>query len=163
MKLLNLLILGSVFSLTACQDNEVVKKDNPPVESIGTGNSGSDTGGNSLRIYVLDVRYSRTTCSTGPGVCFKDGSGNIWSYDFIEVQGGGGEVGPLGVDVAGERLHLTFFRPLEEDAFIVEQDVALNDNVSAALGKSIVLKAGKYTVRHDAYKYGEAYVDLVSK
>lgn len=165
MKILNLCIVGLVVALVACQDNTLAPKGSQIVETIvDNGKPPSDGGANSLRIYVMDARFSRTTCSTGPGVCFKDGGGNIWSYDFFISPSDGGDVGTIGIDIAAARLHFTFFESLEEDSFIVEEDVRLNDEFAKALGKSaIILKAGTYRVSYDNYKYGEAYADFVSK
>ncbi len=165
MKILNLLIIGVVISLVACQDNALAPKTSqfvaPP---INNGQPSSDSTSSSMRIYVMDARFSRTTCSTGPGVCFKDGSGNIWDYDLRINPSGGNDVGTLGIELAGDQLHFSFFKSLEEDAFIVEEDVKLNDNFAKALGKSvIIIKAGTYRVTYDNYKYGEAYANFVSK
>ena len=165
MKILNLFIVGLVVALVACRDNTLAPKGSQTVEPIvDNGQPPSGGGTNSMRIYVMDARFSRTTCSTGPGVCFKDGGGNIWSYDFAINPSDGGDVGTIGIDIAGASLHFSFFESLEEDSFVVEQDVKLNDEFAKALGKSvIVLKAGTYRVSYDNYKYGEAYADFVSK
>lgn len=154
-----------IISLMACQDNALNETDAFNIKpTVDNDQPSDDDEGSSLRIYVMDARFSRTTCSTGPGVCFKDGSGNIWSYDFYVRPSGGDDVGTIGIELSGEKLHFTFFRSLEEDSFIVEEDVQMDGKIASALGKEIlILKAGTYRVSYDHYKYGEAYADFVSK
>lgn len=111
----------------------------------------------------MDARYSRGTCSTGPGVCFKDGYGNIFSPSFVDNTPDDSDTGPIGMHLEGNKIHFTFFRSLEEDTFILQEDVRLNEKLASALGSnSIVLKAGRYTVSREKNKYGEAFVDFNS-
>lgn len=112
--------------------------------------------------YVMDARYSRGTCSTGPGVCFKNGYGDIFSPSFVDNTPDDGDTGPIGMHLEGDKMHFTFFRSLEEDVFIIREDVQLNEKLATALGQPvIILKAGQYNVRFDAYKHGEAFVTLL--
>jgi hypothetical protein len=120
-------------------------------------------------VYVMDARFSRGTCSTGPGVCFKDGNGNTWNYGdligyaFVD-NSTDGDVGPIGMHLDRDKIHLAFFRSLEEDTFIIDEDVRLSDKLAGALGgTTIILKAGVYKVSYDTYKYGEAVVDFRSR
>jgi len=110
-------------------------------------------------IYVMDARFSRSTCWTGPGVCFKNGFGDIWDYSMVD-NSTSDDVGPIGLHLENNQLHFRFFRSLEEDTFIIEEDVKLNESLAKALGKPIVIRAGEYRVSYDRNKYGDSVVDI---
>jgi hypothetical protein len=164
MKILNRMIVASVIlaSSVSCSHEEVI----PSAASEGLPNAITSES-NSARlnywsVYVMDVRFSRETCATGPGVCFKDGFGDIWDYSLID-NSNDPDVGPIGVELAGDQLHLTFYRSLEEDTFIVQEDVAINETLCRALGKSsLSMKTGRYAVSYKTHKFGEALVDIIS-
>ena len=159
----NLLIIAFLIALVGCQDEGLTKSSSQSTVSAGDGQVSTPHLYYASWIYVMDARFSSATCATGPGVCFKNGFGDIWDYAFFD-NSLSGDVGPVGVKVDDEKLHMSFFRSLEEDSFIVEEDVQLNDKLANALGKNvIVIKAGKYRVTFDNYKYGEALVDMASK
>lgn len=164
MKILNcLLVAAAILALFAsCSQEEEI----PPAASENLPDTTTPGSGNARlnywSVYVMDVRFSRETCATGPGVCFKDGFGDIWDYSFID-NSNDPDVGPIGVELAGDQLLLTFYRSLEEDAFIVQEDVAINETLCRALGKSsLSIKAGRYAVSYKTHKFGEALVDIAS-
>jgi hypothetical protein len=165
MKTFNLLFMSFVLLLlvlVSCHtEEELTAPGKLPASSQHDAVSDSPTRLYASWIYVMDVRFSRETCATGPGVCFKNDFGDIWNYNFVD-NSTDGDVGPVGVKLEKEQLHFTFFRSLEEDSFIIEEDVTLNNKLSRALGRRITLKAGNYPVSYDNYRYGEAYVDIVS-
>lgn len=164
MSMFKLTTIALVVALVSCND-ELVKTDTQTTPAAVA--TGSVTPSPSIYyaywVYVMDVRFSRATCATGPGVCFKNGFGDIWDYSFID-NSTDGDVGPIGVALTNNKIHVSFFRSLEEDAFIIDEDVAINSTLARALGKSeIILKAGKYAVDYTNYKFGEAYVTIAAR
>jgi hypothetical protein len=160
MKTIKLLIPALFISLVSCQKEELLERN----ESQTTTNNNLDSRYyDEFTIYVMDSRYSRGTCSTGPGVCFKDSFGHIWDYNLFNLVSNP-DVGPVGVTLAENQISLTFFRSLEEDVFIIEEDVTVNASLSRAFGKrEIILKAGKYEVNYDENKYGKSKVKSIIK
>jgi hypothetical protein len=160
MKTIKLLIPALLISLVSCQKEDLEQKETPT--EIKTVNA-SGRYYDEFRVYVMDSRFSRATCATGPGVCFQDGFGNIWDYAFVD-NSNNPDVGPIGVSVANNRLNLSFYRSLEEDTFIIDRDVTVNPNLARALGKrSIVLKAGVYPVSFERFANGESNVTAIMR
>lgn len=156
MKTIKLLIPALLISLASCQKEDVEQKNTTPTDVKSKNESGRFY--DEFRVYVMDSRFSRTTCSTGPGVCFQDGFGNIWDYAFVD-NSHDPEVGPIGVSIVNDRVNLSFYRSLEEDKFIIERDVVVNPTLARALGKrSIILKAGIYPVSFARFANGESNV-----
>lgn len=162
MKNLKNLGMTFMFSLVimSCQKEELVSSND---NSTISDSKDSSTKGGLFRLYVMDARFSRATCSTGPGVCFKDGGGNVWDYNFYDRYVGNTEVGPMGISVLNNStVGLGFYRNLEENEFIIERDVVLNPIFSRALGKTnITLKAGSYAVNRSRIENGEATVTAI--
>ena len=157
MKTLKTLAVVALVSLTmSCQKDEL------PTTSEGVNIETPRL--NLFSVYVMDARFSRTTCWTGPGVCFKDGFGNVWDYNFFDNQINNPDVGPIGVTLSGENLNLGFYRSLEEKEFILESDVVLTSSLANALGKKrIIMKAGAYPLSHTRLRNGEASVKIISE
>lgn len=133
-------------------------------------------------VYVMDVRFSRDTCATGPGVCFQNGDGDIWDYMFV---GNGGstieevkanldrfdindddedDIGVVAYQREGDMLRVVFSRSLEEENFVLSSDKELEQGLAAALGKaSITIPKGSYRVNKGTFEHGEALVPIVSR
>ena len=158
MKTIKLLIPALFISLVSCQ-KEDLEQTKTPTEIKTVNESGRYY--DEFRVYVMDSRFSRATCATGPGVCFQDGFGNIWDYAFVD-NSNDPDVGPIGVSITNNRLNLSFYRSLEEDKFIINRDVTVNPSLARALGKrSIVLKAGIYPVSFERFANGESTVTAI--
>lgn len=133
-------------------------------------------------VYVMDWRFSRGTCATGPGVCFQDGDGDILDYTWLNVNGGGTytelaenfekftandddlDNGPMAFRIENRRLHIAFSRSLEETSLRIDRDVELPQALAAYLGKSsITIPAGSYEVDYANLKHGEAYVPFTAE
>ncbi|MEO8516343.1 MAG: hypothetical protein ABI426_06345 [Flavobacterium sp.] len=161
MKTIKLLIPALFISMVSCQKDDLEPKNPTPTEVQSLNESGRYY--DEFRVYVMDSRFSRTTCATGPGVCFQDGFGNIWDYAFID-NSDDPEVGPIGVSIVNDRLSLSFYRSLEEDKFIIERDVTVNPSLARALGKrTIILKAGIYPVSFERFANGESTVNTIMR
>ena len=129
---------------------------------------------------VMDWRFSRGTCATGPGICFKDGDGDIVTFYSYAAPGSSGDTGALqdefdkllrgnndldsGViafrnDDNGVRL--VFSRSLEEESFVVSENFELSAALAEKLGrKSVVIPAGKYYVDRSRFRNGEVVVPV---
>ena len=156
MKTIKLLIPALIVSLTSCQKDDLQQKSTTPTAVKSEKEFGRYY--DEFRVYVMDSRFSRASCGTGPGVCFQDGFGNIWDYAFRD-NSNDSEVGPIGVGIVNDHINLSFYRSLEEDKFIIDRDVTVNPSLARALGKrSIVLKAGIYPVTFERFAHGESNV-----
>lgn len=127
-------------------------------------------------VYVMDWRFSRGTCTTGPGVCFKNDYGDILVYGsassgsseevketFSKLMEGNNDEdnGVIAFRNEGESLRLVFSRSLEEEDFIISEDVSLRDDIVKELGKTnITLQAGKYVVDYSRFKNGEVLIPV---
>ncbi|MFT7898669.1 hypothetical protein VBY74_01680 [Tenacibaculum ascidiaceicola] len=127
-------------------------------------------------VYVMDWRFSRGTCTTGPGVCFKNDYGDILVYGNVSsgsseevketfsklMEGNNDEDnGVIAFRNEGESLRLVFSRSLEEEDFIISEDVSLRDDIVKELGKTnIILQAGKYVVDYSRFKNGEVLIPV---
>ncbi|GAB5398538.1 MAG: hypothetical protein Aureis2KO_01230 [Aureisphaera sp.] len=126
--------------------------------------------------YVMDWRYSRLECATGPGVCFRNGYGDIFRF-YTKGDDPVGEVtdtmnrlmegnddpedGLIVFSMEGNTLHLIFSRDLEEGQFIVESDEVIRGELAASLGRDqVVIPAGEYEVQHGNYEYGETFIEI---
>lgn len=166
MKISNWLVVASVImaTITGCSGDEEVITARPVHEAAGESEDIGESDGDVIyasRVYVLDVRFSRQTCATGPGVCFKDGFGNIWDYNYFDRWADDGDVGPIGVELDGDQLRLVFYRSLEEDLFIIHEDVKVNESLCRALGRSFTIKAGEYPVSFEGNEFGAALVSII--
>ncbi len=160
MKTIKLLIPVLLISLASCQKEDLEQQNTNPSDVKITNESGRYY--DEFRVYVMDSRFSRATCATGPGVCFQDGFGNIWDYAFVDNNSDDPDVGPIGVSIVNDRLNLSFYRSLEERDFIIDRDVVVNPSLAKALGKkSIVLKAGRYPVSFERFINGESNVTAI--
>lgn len=126
-------------------------------------------------VYVMDWRFSRGTCTTGPGVCFKNDYGDILVYGnassgssdevkeiFSKLMEGNNDEdnGVIAFRNEGESLRLVFSRSLEED-FIISEEISLRDDIVKELGETnITLQAGKYVVDYSRFKNGEVLIPL---
>lgn len=157
MKTLKTLAMVAVLSLTmSCQKEEISEVTPQLIDSENARFY------NLFRVYVMDPRFSRATCATGPGVCFKDGVGHIWDYNFYDNSIGNNDVGPIGISLTEKGLHLGFFRSLEEKELIIAEDAVLDQGVTNALGKKrIIIKAGRYSVAFNRLRHGESKVDAI--
>ena len=126
--------------------------------------------------YVMDWRFSRGSCATGPGVCFKNEYGDIWGYEH----NGNNPVGEITATMEGlmtgyedpdeglivfrlegESLHLIFSRSLEEEQFVVENDEVIRGELAERLRREqIVIPAGTYEVRYGNFEHGETYIKI---
>lgn len=127
-------------------------------------------------VYVMDWRFSRETCATGPGVCFKNDDGDILVYGnassssseevkevFSKLMEGNNDEdkGVIAFRNEGESLRLIFSRSLEEENFIISEDVTLREDVAAKLNKTnITLQAGKYVVDYSRFMNGEVLIPV---
>lgn len=129
---------------------------------------------------VMDWRFSRGTCATGPGVCFMDGDGDIVTFYSIAEPGGSGESGELqhefdkllrgnndmdsGVIAFRNEekgLRLVFSRSLEEESFVVSENYHLNEKLASKLGlRKGVIPAGVYKVDRSRFKNGEVLINF---
>lgn len=133
-------------------------------------------------VYVMDVRFSRDTCATGPGVCFQNGDGDIWDYMFVSNGGSTidevranldrfdindddeDDIGVVAYQLEGEMLRVVFSRDLEEEYFVVSSDKRLEEGLAAALGKaSVTIPKGEYRVNKENFEHGEALVAVVTE
>ncbi|WP_459211789.1 hypothetical protein [Aquimarina rhabdastrellae] len=120
-------------------------------------------------IYVLDARYSRT-CSTGPGVCFKNEEGEIWNFVYKTIEGDlpkeirddheDPDIGGIYLTLEGDKVHFVFTEKVETDVLVIEEDVRLpRELFKEYVEDGVVIKAGEYKISYDRYeKYGEAWV-----
>ncbi|AZJ36077.1 hypothetical protein [Tenacibaculum singaporense] len=127
-------------------------------------------------VYVMDWRFSRGTCTTGPGVCFKNDYGDILVYGnassgssdevkeiFSKLMEGNNDEdnGVIAFRNEGESLRLIFSRSLEEEDFIISEEISLRDDIVKELGETnITLQAGKYVVDYSRFKNGEVLIPL---
>lgn len=127
-------------------------------------------------VYVMDWRFSRGTCTTGPGVCFKNDYGDILVYSnassgsseevketFSKLMEGNNDEdnGVIAFRNEGESVRLVFSRSLEEEGFIISEDVTLREEVATKLDKTnITLQAGKYVVDYSRFKNGEVLIPV---
>ncbi|WP_428740535.1 hypothetical protein [Tenacibaculum sp.] len=127
-------------------------------------------------VYVMDWRFSRGTCTTGPGVCFKNDDGDILVYGnassgsseevketFSKLLEGNNDEdnGVIAFRNEGESLRLVFSRSLEEEDLIISEDVYLRDDIVKELEKTnITLRAGKYVVDYSRFKNGEVLIPV---
>ncbi|TDQ27586.1 hypothetical protein [Tenacibaculum caenipelagi] len=127
-------------------------------------------------VYVMDWRFSRETCATGPGVCFKNDDGDILVYGnassgsseevketFSKLMEGNNDEdnGVIAFRNEGESLRLVFSRSLEEEDFIISEDVYLRGDIVKELEKTnITLRAGKYVVDYSRFKNGEVLIPV---
>lgn len=127
-------------------------------------------------VYVMDWRFSRGTCTTGPGVCFKNDYGDILVYGnassgsseevketFSKLMEGNNDEdnGVIAFRNEGESVRLVFSRSLEEEGFIISENVTLREEVATKLDKTnITLQAGKYVVDYSRFKNGEVLIPV---
>ncbi|MDC8002559.1 hypothetical protein POV27_00720 [Aureisphaera galaxeae] len=126
--------------------------------------------------YVMDWRYSRLECATGPGVCFRNGYGDIFRM-YTKGDDPVGEVtemmarlmadyqdpedGLIVFSIEGNTLNLIFSRELEEGQFIVESDEVIRGELAERLGRDqIVIPAGEYEVQYGNYEHGETHIEI---
>ncbi|RSC93731.1 hypothetical protein [Tenacibaculum singaporense] len=172
-QLQNFVLVGVVFMmLQACQKedtaNELLNNKNLEVKQARAYYA--------PWVYVMDWRFSRGTCTTGPGVCFKNDYGDILVYGNTS-SGSSGEVkeifsklmegnndednGVIAFRNEGESLRLVFSRSLEEEDFIISEEISLRDDIVKELGETnITLQAGKYVVDYSRFKNGEVLIPL---
>lgn len=172
-RLQNFVIVGIAFMmLQACQKeetaNELLNNTNLEVKQARAYYA--------PWVYVMDWRFSRGTCTTGPGVCFKNDYGDILVYGnassgsseevkevFFKLMEGNNDEdnGVIAFRNEEEAVRLVFSRSLEEEDFIISEDVTLREDVAAKLGKTnIVLRAGKYVVDYSRFKNGEVLIPV---
>ncbi|CAM1364914.1 conserved hypothetical protein [Tenacibaculum sediminilitoris] len=172
-KLQNFVIVGVVLmALQACQKedtaNELLNNKNLEVKQARAYYA--------PWVYVMDWRFSRGTCTTGPGVCFKNDYGDILVYGSVSsdsseevketfsklMEGNNDEDnGVIAFRNEGESLRLVFSRSLEEENFIISEDVYLREDVATKLDKTnVVLQAGEYVVDYSRFKNGEVLIPV---
>jgi hypothetical protein len=129
--------------------------------------------------YVMDWRFSRAECASGPGICFRSEYGDIWDYgmsqgdpnDYVEevrarmehlMEGNTDpDEGLIVFRLEGEVLHLVFSRDLEEGDLVVDRDQQIGADISAKLGAAgITIPEGVYEVDRTNFEYGEALISL---
>lgn len=129
--------------------------------------------------YVMDVRFSRGSCATGPGVCFQNEGGDIWDYginngdpnNYVEevsramellMEGNNDpESGVVAYRLEENRLHLVFSRSLEENVLVVDESYRLRSDLARAFEReNITLQPGEYAVDRSNFEHGEAYIDI---
>jgi len=129
--------------------------------------------------YVMDWRFSRAECASGPGICFRSEYGDIWDYgmsqgdpnDYVEevrnrmnalMEGNTDpDNGLIVFRMEGEVLHLVFSRDLEEGDLVVDRDQQLGADISAKLGAiGITIPEGVYEVDRSNFEYGETRISL---
>ena len=127
-------------------------------------------------VYVMDWRFSRETCATGPGVCFKNDDGDILVYGnassgsseevkevFSKLMEGNTDEdnGVIAFRNDDDSLRLVFSRSLEEENFIISEEVLLRDAISKELERErVVLPAGKYAVDYSRFENGEVVIPV---
>ncbi|REH52288.1 hypothetical protein C7448_10320 [Tenacibaculum gallaicum] len=172
-RLQNFVLVGIAFMmLQACQKedttNELLNDKNLEVKQARMHNP--------PWVYVMDWRFSRGTCTTGPGVCFKNDYGDILVYGnassgsseevketFSKLMEGNNDEdnGVIAFRNEGESVRLVFSRSLEEEGFIISEDVTLREEVATKLDKTnITLQAGKYVVDYSRFKNGEVLIPV---
>ena len=126
--------------------------------------------------YVMDWRYSRAECATGPGVCFRNGYGDIFRI-YTNGDGYVNEVtdtmnrlmadnrdpdnGLIVFSLEDSVLHLVFSRELEEGNFIVDENQQLGQPLVERLGREeIVIPAGEYEVSYENFEFGETFINI---
>ncbi len=120
-------------------------------------------------VYVMDPRFSRKTCATGPGVCFKNDDGDILEYGVAPANIGGviyamGAKSYIGYQRHGDKLRVFFSKSIEEDNLIVIEDVILRRDLTEKLGATkITLLAGEYPLNYENFKHGEAIIPIKVK
>ena len=131
-------------------------------------------------VYVMDWRFSRGTCATGPGVCFQNDDGDIWDYSFVSNGGStidevknnlvrfttseDPDVGVIAYQLEGDMLRMVFSRSLEEEQLVISEDTDLGQGLAAMLGKaSITIPRGSYRVNMGTFEHGEALVPIISR
>ena len=126
--------------------------------------------------YVMDWRYSRLECATGPGVCFRSESGDIFRFytkgdDYVNevnetmarlmADNPDPDNGLIVFSLVDNVLHLIFSRELEEGSFVVQEDHELNSGLAEQLGQEqIIILAGEYDVSHDNFEFGETFINI---
>ncbi len=127
--------------------------------------------------YVMDWRYSRAECATGPGVCFRNGYGDIFRMytkpgddyvsevtrfmDRLMADNDDPDDGLIVFSIEGNTLRLIFSRALEEDVFIVEEDQVIRGELAERLGREqISIPAGEYEVHYGSFEHGESYINV---
>lgn len=174
---LMLLTTGLLFS---CQENQDTIED-VSVEAIDILKTGKESGyvdpnylpayigdriGGPLNpwIYWLDARYSRT-CSTGPGVCFKNGDGEPWDWvyinnvptsDEIEETNPDFDEGGVMIGLEGDQVRMIFTKDVESESIYIDEEFTLPEGMfSNFVEGPITVLAGEYKLNFDNYKYGE--------
>lgn len=133
--------------------------------------------------YVMDVRYSRT-CSTGGGVCFTNGYGDIfevttWSSstnnptpnEIDDIHGAeeteelASALVTLGESSTGtyEYTMLLTREEYGDGKVVVPDDIDLSEDFAAEFGyESITLKAGDYDIDYDNYtSFGKVTINCL--
>ncbi|WP_438711973.1 hypothetical protein ACSTS3_05725 [Aquimarina muelleri] len=176
-KLMLLFFLSIVFACSKEEETVLIQKQN-----IDNKHSGVHMAPWTLS---MDWRFSHGTCATGPGVCFKDGDGDIvigWGSVFnnggiissaeqlhkaFKVLMDGNEDkdnGVIAFRVERDQLHMVFSRSLEEPDFILKEDVVLRKKLSIHLGMDeIIIPAGVYKVDRSNFEHGEVKVPFKGK
>ena len=127
-------------------------------------------------VYVMDWRFSRETCATGPGVCFKNNDGDIFvngdsstdsSAEVKEIflrllkDNTDEDNGVIAFRNEKDFIRLAFSRSLEEDSFIISKDVSLREDITLKLNKkNIILLAGEYALDYSRFKNGEVLIPV---
>jgi hypothetical protein len=128
--------------------------------------------------YIMDTRFSRDTCGTGPGVCYSNEGGDIFGYgtsndpnDYVgEVQqqldilmegNNDPEVGVVAYRLIDNTLQIVFSRSLEEQNFVVSENYELRSDLAEAFGRSsLILPRGEYQVDRSNFEHGEVRISL---
>ncbi|MEM7084703.1 MAG: hypothetical protein AAF489_00885 [Bacteroidota bacterium] len=129
--------------------------------------------------YVMDWRFSRAECASGPGICFRSEYGDIWDYGlsqgdpniYVEevrfrmnqlMEGNTDpDNGLIVFRMEGEVLHMVFSRDLEESNLVIDRDEQLGADISAKLGAAgITIPEGVYEVDRSNFEYGEVRISL---
>ena len=175
-KVIAVLLLGVLFY--ACQEESVLEN---AMQEGSIENTQADLKYHNFPWeIVMDWRFSRGTCTTGPGICFRDGYGDIYTFYSIADNGSNEEAkdlqnkfeillkgntdmdnGAIAFKKERNGLRIVFSRSLEEEYFVVPYNYNLNEKLSAKLGRrSIVIPAGEYRIDRSRFKNGETVVPI---
>lgn len=176
-RVLLLLFLAIVFACSKEEETISIEKENAEYKHSGVHMA--------PWTLSMDWQFSFGSCATGPGVCFKDGDGDIvigWGsifnnggqissadqlHEAFKVLMNGNENkdnGVIAFRIEGDKLHLVFSRSLEEPDFILKEDVMLRKKLATHLGmEEITIPAGVYKVDRSNFEYGEVKVPFRGK
>ncbi|WP_459210668.1 hypothetical protein [Aquimarina rhabdastrellae] len=177
-------ILFTLIVIIACVKEDETLSSNA-ISTPSLKHSGIYQHHNSSWAFFMEWMYSFGSCSSGPGVCFRNDNGESvihWggvdnstaNTDYVSniqkafnVLMNGNENpdnGVIAFKLEKDLLRMVFSRDLEEPYLNIKEDVTLSENVSRTLGKhEIIIPAGQYDVDRSNFEFGEVKVPIIAK